>query len=274
MHVWKRGGGKQAWRDNFSLLIDGIVGTVNSGASTDEWLIVHHKFNKQRFAWNIPAAIRSRVDRKLHFVHWGDHSATNAFRDVKNVLLAGTLFCEPSYYESLGRLSQQLKSNEILAEDDYDQIVAGEHAHFILQALCRGSVRKCDGVKCAPCDAYIIADPRSGIPAMLRDGTIFPGCSVVECAPVKKELSGRVASAIAYISACLCEGGEKKVTLSDVRKHLKVNDRSSFSKEVIGHRNFKVALAEHGIVLVAQKGQNGSYFRLKHVDSQGIEKPF
>ena len=36
----------------------------------------------------------------------------------------------------------------------------GEHAHMILQALCRGRMRKSDGAKCLPMDAYVIASSK------------------------------------------------------------------------------------------------------------------
>jgi hypothetical protein len=71
-----------------------------------------------------------------------------------------------------------------------DEVTLGEHRHLVLQALCRGSVRRCQGTECAPCDAYIIAATRSGIPAALPD--IFPGCRVVRWQPVQKALSGKV----------------------------------------------------------------------------------
>jgi hypothetical protein len=38
-------------------------------------------------------------------LHWGAHDATNDYANVPNIILAGTLFLRPSYYEALGRLS-------------------------------------------------------------------------------------------------------------------------------------------------------------------------
>jgi hypothetical protein len=50
---------------------------------------------------------------------------------------------------------------------------------------------------CAPCNAYIIAAPRSGIPEALP--VIFPGCRVVKWQPVKKELRGKVKEAVEFV---------------------------------------------------------------------------
>jgi hypothetical protein len=46
---------------------------------------------------------------RVHFLNWGNH-ATNKFGDVPNVILAGTLFYRPSYYEALPRLVAHLRA--------------------------------------------------------------------------------------------------------------------------------------------------------------------
>jgi len=79
----------------------------------------------------------------------------------------------------------------------FDDVMLGEHRHLVLQALCRGSVRRRQGAECAPCNAYIIATTRSGIPAALRE--IFPGCRVVRWQPVQKALSGKVKEAADFV---------------------------------------------------------------------------
>src|SRR5260221_9833940 len=73
----------------------------------------------------------------------------------------------------------------------------GEHSHAILQALCRGAVRRCDGEHCQPCHAYIIGSVRSGIPTALP--TIFPGCKLVRWQPIDRNLKGHVAGTVEII---------------------------------------------------------------------------
>jgi hypothetical protein len=129
--------------------------------------------------------------KRVHFLNWGAHQATNEFSDVRNVILAGTLFYRPSYYEAIARLAADLRPAQGAIDDAMENdIMLGEHRHLILQALCRGSVRRCHGAECAPCNAYIIAATRSGIPEALRE--IFPGCRVVRWQPVQKALRGKV----------------------------------------------------------------------------------
>jgi hypothetical protein len=100
----------------------------------------------------------------VHFVHLGAHDATNQFSHVPNVVLAGTLFLRPSGYEALARLASAYPSDE----ERIKQVTLGEHCHMILQALCRGAVRKCVGNACPPARPYIIASRRSGIEEQLR----------------------------------------------------------------------------------------------------------
>lgn len=275
VHIWKRGGGKQAWRDNDDDLVDGIVTTINSNPEREEWLIVHHKYDARTFPTDVPERVRLRVKCPVRAVHWGDHSASNEFKNVKNVILAGTLFYETSFYEALGRLSRKLKPTDVLEDRHFKEIKLGEHAHLILQALCRGSVRMSDGSGCYPCDAYIIADTRSGIPSMLEDGTIFPGCKVAEWYPVKKELRGRTARAFAFVKAELEKNDNVKVSFSSVRTAIGMgNDRKSFHSEVVDHPEFDAALANAGIVIDRNRGAKGNCFRKRKKPYSSDDLPF
>lgn len=132
---------------------------------------------------------------EVHFLHWGAHDATNRYAHVPNVILAGTLFYRPSYYEALGRLASRQPSVEgLFPDDDTAEVRLGEHSHLILQALCRGAVRRCVDGGCPPTHTYIIASRGSGIPQSLAD--IFPGARVVPWRPVPKALKGKVAEAV------------------------------------------------------------------------------
>ncbi|MDD2705992.1 MAG: hypothetical protein PHU07_11770 [Acidocella sp.] len=62
------------------------------------------------------------------------------------------------------------------SDDDLRKTHRGEYAHNIVQALCRGRVRKLDGDQCQPMNAYIIAAPQTGIAKPLP--ATFPGCTV------------------------------------------------------------------------------------------------
>ncbi|MCG7504762.1 DNA-primase RepB domain-containing protein [Mesorhizobium retamae] len=261
VHVWRRGGGKEAWKNDDGTLINGIVDTIDSKPD-EEFLILHHMEN-HRFRKDIPSLIRGRAENpdRLHFAHWGgeDYRATNRFKDVKNVILAGTLFYEHGHYDALGRLSRGMGSDEKLDKEVRKEIERGEHAQTILQALCRGSVRKSIGPACGECNAYVIANPNSGIPKMLEDGVIFPNSKVVDWSPVERKLTGKVKEAVEFISWDLSRNPKGQLSSRAVLAKLGVDQRD-WQSDIINHRDFEGALSSKGISLIRRKGRGGSYF--------------
>lgn len=246
VHVWRRGGGKESFKLHGQELVDGIASTINTKPE-EEWLVVVHKpsYRVGDLDTRIKELVQGDLSR-VHFVTWGNHSATNAYTTVSNVILAGTLFYRPSYYEALGRLSAGLSSaSGSYPEEDRKRIILGEHRHGILQALCRGSVRLSDGDQCHPCDAYIIASAQSGIPGALPD--IFPECRVQRWSPVKRALKGKVKEAVNYLESRLTSDPHGFVSFVEVRKAIGVSSSGNFKNDVRGHEDFKAAIAELGI---------------------------
>ncbi len=120
IHVWDRGGGKQAFRNKAGELIEGIAATINTKPE-EEWLVILHKEDE----WCIPGQKRIPDLMKLirdllknpenvAFLTWGNEKATNEFVEVRNVILAGTLFYPKSVYEVRARASKGLGANEEL----------------------------------------------------------------------------------------------------------------------------------------------------------------
>lgn len=210
-----RGGGQQ--------LIEGIASTIRSKPN-DEWLVVHHK---SRIAMDLEAEVRALLPSgspSVHFIHWVAHDATNRYAHVPNVILAGTLFYRPSYYEALGRLASGKPSADgPFPDDDTARVRLGEHCHLILQALCRGAVRRCVDGGCPPTHTYIIASRESGIQEALTG--IFPGARVVPWRPIPKALKGKVAEALDYITTRLAANSADHVTFREVMDHLGWKDR-------------------------------------------------
>ena len=75
---------------------------------------------------------------------------------------------------------------------------------MLLQAICRGRVRKLDGDRCLPMYAYVIAAPISRIPAALV--SIFPGCTVRRWDPLGFKLTGHIKAAVEYVQAAFASG--------------------------------------------------------------------
>jgi hypothetical protein len=246
LHVWKRGGGKHSFNENYGILIEGIVNTANLRPN-EHWLIVHHK---KKGSINVEKQVRKGFkgpSKNLHFVTWGDHSATNAYKDISNVILAGTLFYRTSYYEALGRLSANLQAIDgNLTPEQFKGIMVGEHKHLILQALCRGSVRKSEKGGCAPCNAYVIASVKSGIHNALPE--VFPGSQIKPWKPVKVPLKGKVAEAVKCLSKRLSDPTVLTVPFKEVMEAINLADVKNFRKDIRRHADFIDAIAQEGII--------------------------
>jgi hypothetical protein len=225
IHVWNQGGGKTAFRSDGDKLINAIASTINTKPN-EEWLVIHHKTEAEFDIVSGVTDLLRMSPKNVHFVHWGNHHGTNAYAHVKNVILAGTLFYRPSYYESMGRLGSGYSASDRRTVRDYNEVMIGEHKHLVLQALCRGSVRQCVGNVCAPCNAYIIASVRSGIKEALPD--IFPGCKVERWKPLKSALSGKIRMATMIIQGRLEKAPDSLVRFADVMASIGVTDSKNF----------------------------------------------
>jgi hypothetical protein len=245
VNVWQTSGGKSAFARDGSRLAEGIAATINSKPYED-WLVIHHK-KDHRF--DIEADVSALVTgdtRRVHFLNWGRHQATNDFVDVPNVILAGTLFFRASFYEAIGRLGSAIPPGVKMPPRLLEEVIVGEHRHLILQALCRGAVRKSIGGDCAPCNAYVIASTRSGIKEALP--SIFPQCRVVPWQPVKRALKGKIKAAAEYVIQHLEDTPEGLLKFATVREAIGMGDHRDFNKRIRKAGDFREALAEAGIV--------------------------
>jgi hypothetical protein len=253
VHLWSTSGGKSAFEAKLPELANGIAATIRTKPD-EQWLAVVHKTGGK--IKDVEKAVRSaapgerRGQPSRH--HMGPHMATNEFADVPNVILAGTLFMRDSHYIALAHLAKKrhVKSG-LIPWREVDTIMRGEHAHMILQALCRGRVRKSDGAKCLPMDAYVIASSKSRIGTDIT--RIFPGCQVVPWRPVKKEPSGLVKSALEYVRSAI-DRRETWISFNSISEALGV-DRSNFRKWVLKKDDWEDAIDKLGLELAVGPGR-------------------
>ena len=208
IRTWKTAGSKSGWQNNADELVQGVADAILSKPD-ERWLVVVHKAGAK--VPDVERQVRRRLptdtSAKVEMLTWGQHLATNLYADIPNVILAGTLFMAPSFYTSLTHLAQDRDVAPGLASpEEVAATMRGEHANLVLQALCRGRVRKSDGAKCLPMDAYVIATPRSGIPDDLA--RIFPGCRVEAWTPFGKKLTGKTLAAFETVQSSLAAGSD------------------------------------------------------------------
>lgn len=264
IHVWDHAGGKSAFRRHGDRLVEGIVATVMTKPN-QKWLIIHHK---AEIGIDVETSVRALLPAngiEVHFLNWGAHDATNRFAHVPNIILAGTLFYRHSHYEALGRLAcGQRATDGAFEESDFASIMLGEHRNLLLQATCRGAVRRCEGNGCPSASIYVIASSHSKIAQTLPD--IFPGAGVVPWRPVKTVLTGRVAEAMTFLTTNLVERPDRYIAFREVMEHIGWRSAKDFLRRIREHPAFMDALADHGIEEWG-KGRRLTGFRLVEDDT-------
>lgn len=265
IHLWRHAGSKDAWdnKAKASDMLRAIVDVVNTRPE-EEFLIIHHMVRNSR-SIDLPAYVKTKAINpdRLRFTHWNseDCKATNQFKDIPNIILAGTLFYPSSYHEALGKLSRAMAPDEGLNKQYRREIEQGEHAHLILQAVCRGTARKAIGNKSGRADVWIIAAEKSGIPNLL--GTIFPRSKIVPWMPVAA--TGRVGDAINVLTNW-AKGPERRLAVSEFRTMAGEKDKDNFNKRVIRTDEFNLAQKKLGLRYVPAKGSRGAFIEKEDLE--------
>lgn len=201
IHVWRHPGGKSSYRgDSFGEIAKEVTKVVDSKPE-EEFLVIGFKPVDRYGRDNIEVAIKKRMatnPERVKFTHWGKHTATNQFANIPNVILAGTLFYRTADYEAIGRASAgRTTAKGIFSSNEITRVKHGESCHHILQASCRGAIRKCIGDTCPKSDLWLIASPITGVEALLPD--IFPGCQIQLWMTSQNALQGKAKEAFEYI---------------------------------------------------------------------------
>lgn len=190
-HHWDKGSGREAKKKGGEKLVEGVVRTIEEIPQGKSILIVHRKPRKGDLDWKKEIEGKIEGRENVHFLTWGQHTATNKFCDCEYVILADVYFYPTSQYEAIGRGAKNATVYEDFSENDFDGTRLGEIAHNTFQAACRGAVRKSVGLQCPEgVHLYMIFSTRkgTGFPQALL-ARIFPECSIVDWEPVAKGLT-------------------------------------------------------------------------------------
>jgi hypothetical protein len=194
-NVWSTSGAKSAFASQERELCEGIVEVINKRPDEDILILVH---KPRTGRYDVEKTIRGLVgvdQSHLHFLNWGAHTASNDFAKCKTVICAGTLFQRTTVIEALARAASGIPSDEgAISKETLREVEIGESKHHLMQGACRGSMRLSEGGDCSPCELFIIASERSGIPRSLRE--VFPECRVKRWRPVVRPLKGIVKAAV------------------------------------------------------------------------------
>lgn len=267
IHHWNKGAGKKKHRDSKTVaeIADGVVRMVAGIPEDEPVLIVHHKVKAGKSQADIVKAIGGKLPSRsgsVYFVNWGRHTATNEFKDVRHVILAGTLQYDPASYEAMGRGAKKASVDDDFSSEDFVETRVGEISHHIFQAAGRGSIRKTVNGACPEgCNLYAVFSSRGGTGFPVDQlKVIFPDAEVLDWQPdgpdVQKRLAGKVGCAVEFVVANVSSG--MVVTTADARGFLGMS-RSNFKSDVMDHPDFKSAIALEGIAVSQERGKPGVF---------------
>ena len=242
---WKRASGKTTMLDPSQRkeIAEAAAARINS--DDDEWLVITHKDDDGKRGYSLQDEIKDLVNfgkRRVSFIHWGIHKATNEYADIKKVMVIGLCRYPESVYRATYRASAGMSAN-LAAPADLDALRRSETQEHLLQAVSRSNVRNADADgKCGDAEVYIIAPAVMLNDAMLME--TFPGCSVTPWVPIPKALSKQAAQLVEEIKGQL-SGGTSSIAKKSVRDALGI--KASALSRHLREKPVQVALAEHGI---------------------------
>jgi len=238
VHHWNVGGGKASQRRNEGKEIaTGVARTINRELPADKKCLVIHF--KPENGLDMEKEIRGQLEgrHQVKFLTWGRHTAINDFQDYECVILAGLLQYPEAAYHAYGHAAKGQGVEEPLTPEEFAEIRLGEISHNILQAACRGKVRRAVGDGCPEgCHLYLIFhEAQFKVAGHDLVSRIFPDCTYQEWLPVVR-LQGKKQRAVAETIERLGDGGSIELEhLKQLHKIDKARDLEAILKEVSRH---------------------------------------
>ncbi|MGE8941609.1 hypothetical protein ACO2I3_06835 [Leptospira interrogans] len=267
IHHWDRPAGKYVHRRNEDMdeLATGVASVLKHVPEDEQILFVVRKPDNdyRPIEKRIIAAVRALgfdPAKRIRFVTWGKHQGTNAFADIRHVVLVGVLQTSLSVTEAMLRGAGKMDAEMTLTDLQVQCARLGEAAHHVFQAAGRGKMRKMLGDQCPEgCTLWTVfctTGPMSLPRALLSK--CFPGAKIEDWRPFGTRLRGPRLKTDRYqqLADALLErlGTEEAIefTLYDFPAIATAN---SLRKQ-IGHKDFKRWIEERGLRLEGPKSVN------------------
>lgn len=230
-------------RDEIAIAIADLFARDPEG----DWLILSYKESLDDLKRAVERACPVDVRPKLHWLHWGRHLGTNAFRDVANVIVVGQNTYQANDYLGLVFAA----SGFVTAPNgspNTSAIREGEYRHHLLQAACRASVRKASGGEAGRCNAFVITS-LGDAEGMLE--TVFPGHNLIRWKD--DELStGLVAAALSYLQEAVDRDEFVEMDKGALRDALGIRAASNLRQNVLNKERFRHFLAANGLEMTTR----------------------
>jgi hypothetical protein len=122
--------------------------------------------------------------------------------------------------------------------------------HHLLQAICRGKVRKQEGGRAGKMRAYIISSQPPNLSQLLEE--TFPGCQTEGWHPVAKNLTRQQRQVVDYIVKRLKKDGLKSIAKNEIRDDLKIKQAQGLTR-VLKDKTVLHELGLNGISVETRK---------------------
>jgi hypothetical protein len=247
VNVWDRSAGKGIYKELSEIMPD-IVDVIKE-RNGEEFMFLMHK----DYVEDVKYELRKRlleVDQDLFkYCTWKQHTATNDFKDIHNVIMLAPLECPDSVYEAETKAAGLMTADSgiVPPQDLVNEVKLGEMCSDILQGFTRSAIRQSEGDTCPPCRVWMIAHPSRGLRRELPK--IFPDCVVMDWKTKGFKLTRKQQEIFDLIKATkeTLAAGTQSFPATPVRNALRMI--SAQFKRALEHPSLKKALDSIGLAL-------------------------
>lgn len=270
LHHWHRASGRDTLADPAQLneIASGIAQAFGRDPE-GHWLIIAPKATLEGLKLALDAQDHPLAEAQINWLNWGRHRSTNDFKDVENVIIVGLHRYRPTDYQALALAA----SGQPLGSNDYpnpSSLRIGELKHNLLQAACRGSLRRADKGVAARANVFVVG---------IIDGAesffdqVFPGCNYVAWNEPVTTDSMRVEAAIQWVCEKRAGDPRSEIRKQDLRFALGMTPQN-FTR-LLQSESFAAFLDREGLEVAHRSIRRSSYsFASKSIDDdvghQGI----
>ena len=168
-------------------LLDMAARYVASVPAGEDILIVGYKgrfYMRGERRQLLDEAIRERLNdadkSRVHWLTYGRHTATNAYRHVKHILLLGlNHMSDALHYAAAGAAEGMDLVKDAPSAEDVRAMRNGMLMDSTLQAILRGHARMGTNGNCGECEVVVVQTKRHGL-TKAQWHEMFPGATLVE----------------------------------------------------------------------------------------------
>jgi len=232
----------------------GELGKLILSQPEDVWLTIHHKVGdddpwvKPVSGVNVPVALRkiTGTHARMQFLNWGRHQGSNAYRDVRNVIVLGWWRKPPENYEAAYMAASGLPL-EVVDSEVLSKMRISGHMEDLLQAIGRSNIRERDAE--GDINVYLVANMEDGLLAAINE--TFPGCTIEAWKTVDRPLTKQQQRVAEFLTMIFAQG-VTQIEKIVVRQHLGISTPAGLNQVIRDERMVRW-LADNAIIVTSRR---------------------